>query len=165
MQVPDELVNANYKASHFYLLCTKHACRQCGLLTRVFALAMPASHQSLYWDDDNELADVWQPAEVPTVLYHVTALTAAVSLRLQELAPRYRMSPNASNNARWTNHCDHCHERLDDDDLHCELEAAFMPTSIEAARAIHLIEVLEPIQVNATDSALDAQWLPDVSRH
>ena len=165
MQVPHELVDANYKASHFYLLSTNHACRQCGVVTRVYALAMPASHQSLHRDDNNESADVWQPAEVPTVLFHVAALTADVAMCLQELAPSYRLSSNTCNNARWTNHCDHCHEPLDDDELHCELEAAFMPISIEAARAIHLVEVLESIQVNAADSALDAQWLPGVSRH
>jgi hypothetical protein len=164
MQAADELADANHKAAHFYLLSTHRPCQRCGVSTRVFALALPASHQSLYVDDDNESADVWQAAEVPTVLFHVTALSASVALRLQALAPGYRPALKASINARWTNHCDHCREPLDDNDLHCEPEAPFMPISTEAARAIHLTEVLEPIQVNAGDSALDAQWLPDVSR-
>jgi hypothetical protein len=164
MQAADELADANHKASHYLLLSTHHACRRCGEITRVFALALPASHQSLYEEDGNESADVWQPAEVPTVLSHVTALSASVALRLQAMAPGYRPALNAPDNALWTNHCDHCHQPLDDNDLHCELEAPFMPLSTEAARAIHLTCVLEPIQVNAADSALDAQWLPDVSR-
>jgi len=165
MQTPSEFSDANFKASHFYLLNAAAACPHCGLQTRVFALAVPAAHQWLHADDEDEPTDAWAAAHTPAVLFHVEALSGAAALRLRDLAPGYRPSHSpASGASRWINHCDCCDGPLEDDDLHCEPEAAFMPISPEAAGMISLTEVRHPLLVNATDSAPGANWLAHVTR-
>ena len=164
MQAPSEIADANFKASRFYLLSTTTSCPHCGFQTQVYALAMPAAHQWLHSDDEGE-AGTWQSANAPAVLLHVEGLSSAVAIRLGELAPRYRLSLSpASGACRWANHCDHCDEALEDEDLHCEPEAAFMPISPEAAHTIRLTEVRHPLEVSAADCALDAIWLSHVTR-
>jgi hypothetical protein len=165
MQGPSELSDANFRASYCYLLDAMTPCLRCGFQTAVYALALPAAHQWLYSDDESGQAGTWQSANAPAVLLHVEELSSAVAIRLRELAPRYRLgfSP-ASGASRWVNHCDHCDEPLEDDDLHCEPEAAFMPISPEAAHSIRLTEVRHPLEVSAADCASDAIWLSHVTR-
>lgn len=165
MQAPSELADANFKASHYYLLSAATRCPHCGMQTPVFALALPAPHQWLHLDDEDPRADAWQSAPAPTVLFHVEALSDAAALRLRDVAPGYRLScPPASVASRWINHCGRCDEPLEDNDLHCEPEAAFVPISPEAAHLILLMDVRHPLQVNAADSVLDANWLASVTR-
>ena len=164
MQATDELSGANFKASHFYLLSAPTKCAHCGMQTPVFALAVPVPHQWLHTDEEEERADVWQPAHAPTVLFHVEAMCAAAALRLRDLAPGYRPESSAASvAARWINHCDRCDGPLEDDDLHCEPEAAFMPVSPEAAHMIHLADVHHPLEVNAAGSVPDPLWLAHVT--
>jgi hypothetical protein len=133
--------------------------------TPVFALAVPAPHQFLHPDDEDERVEVWHSANTPAVLLHIEALNSATAIRLRDLAPGYQSSPApASGVSRWINHCNHCDGTLEDDELHCEPEAAFMPVSPKAAHRIRLTEVFHPLQVNAADSAPDATWLDYAAR-
>jgi hypothetical protein len=166
MQLPGDSLGANIRASHFYLLSATAACPYCEWQTRVFALVVPADHQSLHSDDDAEAADAWQPADAAAVLFHVAALNAAAALKLRGSAPGYRpLLDPPSGAAGWTNHCDRCDEPLEDDELHSEPDAPFMPTSPEGARAIRLTNIREAIETYAADSAIDPQWLPDAARN
>jgi hypothetical protein len=166
MRAPSELSDANFMACHFYLLNAATPCPHCGMVTAVFALAVPAPHQWLHTDDEDERADIWQAAQhSPAVLLHVEALNGSAAIQLRDLAPGYRPGRTpASGVSRWVNHCDLCDRPLEDDDLHCEPEAAFMPVSPEAARMIRLTEVHHPLEVKAADSAPDPIWLAHVTR-
>jgi hypothetical protein len=130
----------------------------------VYALAVPAPHYSLHSDDEDG-PGTWQLTHAPTVLLHVEVVSSAAANRLRELAPGYRLSFSpAAGASRWANHCDLCSELLEDDDLHCEPEAAFMPISPEAAHTIRLTDIRHPLEVSAADCAPDASWLAHVTQ-
>jgi hypothetical protein len=158
MRNAHELDGANIRAPSYYLLSTRTACPQCGRETQVFALAVPAAHRWLHADED--AAPTWQDAVGPAVLFRVEALAPAVRQRLRLLAPGYRPARGKSAVASpWLNHCDRCHEPLDEDELHCEPEGAFMPMDRAAACAIDAKAVQQPFKASASGYVPDAAWL------
>jgi hypothetical protein len=153
------LDGANIQASGYYLLSVKAACPHCGGETKVFALAVPTAHRWLHADDD-AAAPTWQDAVGPAVLFRIEGLAPAVRQRLRLLAPGYRPARQESSAASpWLNHCDRCQEPLDEDELHCEPEGAFMPMGPAAAQAIDAKAVYQPFKASASGYVPDAQWL------
>ncbi len=163
MPAIESLPDANLRSPTYYLARTHAGCRHCGLSTRLLALAVPRTHET--WegdvpadDADSTLleASVWLRADVDAFLFYVEQLSQDVQRRLQLAAPFFRLAQSATTQSvYWANHCEHCGALLDDHDLHCEPDGAFMPASAAEAVGIHLLQVAEPIE------AVAAGYSPD----
>jgi hypothetical protein len=173
MPVTESHSDANLRSPTYYVAQTHAACRDCGASTRLLALALPRTHETLEdWpsaveaesdgaatdrDAPGESAtDTWQHADVDAFLFYVEQLPDRVQRQLQQISRGYRQARSAATQSVcWANHCEHCGALLDDYDLHCEPEGAFMPCSEAEAGKIQLVQILEPIE------ALAAGYSPD----
>jgi hypothetical protein len=133
------------------------------------AIAVPPGHETLDVDDDaldegsddetqhrEHPAAAWSVADHNAFLFYVDSLPAAVQKRINQYQPAYRpLDPGAvpaaggGSGSYWANHCEKCGCRLDDHELFCEPEGAFLPTSASAAAAIRLVLVDEPFETSA----------------
>lgn len=148
MPVTEPLPEANLRSPTYFVARTKAKCWHCGLSTRLLALAVPRTHETLDGD--------WQRANVDAFLFYVEQLSHDVQLRLRQIAPGFRPAQSeATQSSYWANHCEHCGELLEDHELHCEPEGAFVPSSEAAATQIHLLRIPEPIE------AVMAGYSPD----
>jgi hypothetical protein len=168
MPVTESLTDPNLRSPTYYVAQTNAACGHCGLSTQLLALALPRTHETLEADpagDDvapdrvdsrDSITDTWQHANVDAFLFYVEQLPHDVQRQLQKISPGYRQALSAATQGvYWVNHCEHCGALLDDCELHCEPEGAFMPCNDAEARKIHLLQILEPIE------ALAAGYSPD----
>ncbi|MEP6546889.1 MAG: hypothetical protein ABJD53_05435 [Gammaproteobacteria bacterium] len=163
MPAIESLPDANLRSPTYYLARTYARCRYCGLSTHLMALAVPRTHETL---DDDEPADdaeshqpaasAWRRLDVDAFLFYVERLSHDVRRRLQKMAPCFRPARSATTQSvYWVNHCEHCDSLLEDHELHCEPEGAFMPASEAEAAQIHLLQVPEPIEVVAAGYSPD----------
>jgi hypothetical protein len=172
--------NANVRSQTFYVARNNARCWHCGESTRVIALAVPQNHEILDAgvDADTEgadevagakaddrdqpvlvLLDAWQRANADAFLFYVDHLPDAVGDRLKQISPPFRMAySSVTLNSYWANHCEHCGTLLDDHELHCEPEGAFMPSSESAAAAIQLSSVQAPFEAAAAGYALAPEF-------
>ncbi len=156
MPATEPLSDPNLRSPTYYVVQTNAACRHCGLATRLLALALPRTHETLEADPGESAKDAWQHANVDAFLFYVEQLPHRVQHQLQQISPGYRQAQSAATQSvYWVNHCEHCGALLDDYDLHCEPEGAFMPCSEAEARKIHMLRILEPIE------AVAAGYSPD----
>jgi hypothetical protein len=163
MPATESLPDANLRSPTYYLARTNAECRHCGLSTHLLALAVPRTHET--WDadvSDNDAGSVqleagaWLRADADAFLFYVEQLSHDVERRLQQTAPLFRLAVSATTQSvYWANHCEHCGAMLDDHELHCEPEGAFMPGSEADAARIQLLQVLNPIE------AVAAGYSPD----
>jgi hypothetical protein len=148
--VPD----ANVRSPAYYVARTRAECRHCGSPTRLLALALPQEHETL--DVDSQ---VWQRANTNAFLFHVEQLSDGVMHRIRELSEHFRPAHStATNGLYWANHCEHCNELLEDDELHCEPDGAFLPSSEAAASEVHLLHVPEPFEAAAAGMTLEPEF-------
>jgi hypothetical protein len=147
MQVPD----ANIRSSSYFIAETSVQCLSCDQWTRVLALALPAPHEIL-------IEDEWQPADVSAFLFYVTELPEGVRRRLTQACSFFRLTRDPeSSNPYWANHCEHCDELFNDDELHCE-PGGFMPGHADEAQTISLIEVRQAFRAVAAGYAVDPEF-------
>jgi hypothetical protein len=159
MPVTEYLADSNLRSPTYYVARTNAACGHCGLSTQLLALALPRTHETLEADRAAEevepdrgdsITDTWQHANVDAFLFYVEHLPDRVQHQLRQISAGYRRARSApTQGVYWVNHCEHCGALLDDYDLHCEPEGAFMPCSEAEARKIHLLQILEPIEAVA----------------
>ncbi|CDM88726.1 DUF5710 domain-containing protein [Xenorhabdus bovienii] len=137
----------NVHAEYWYLAQTRTICPHCHEPTTVTAFMLPAGHQLLEADSDDEPcteidyteqdspAFLFYIADIPTVVrsilpgFHHT-LRKAVSQRLHR--------------QHWINHCEHCGAQQDDTELFAEIGGAFFPATKEQAAAIQLHRIEQP---------------------
>jgi hypothetical protein len=181
MPAIESLCDPNLRSPTYYVAQTNAACRDCGLSTRLLALALPRTHETLEVGppdaeaeldrvapdlvapdrvvSDESAADIWQHANVDAFLFYVEQLPDRVQLQLRQISPGYRQAHSAvSQGIYWVNHCEHCGALLDDYELHCEPEGAFMPCSEAEAGKIHLLQILEPIEAQAAGYSPDPEF-------
>jgi len=106
----------------------------------------------------------WSVADHNAFLFYIGFLPAAVQERINQYQPAYRpLDPdavatpvpvgvpaaNAGSGSYWANHCEKCGCLLDDHELFCEPDGAFLPTSASASAAIRLVLVDEPFETFA----------------
>jgi hypothetical protein len=108
-------------------------------------------------------ASAWSVANNNAFLFYVDSLPAAVLERINQYQPAYRPidadadapapapapAAGAGSGSYWANHCEKCGRQLDDHELFCEPEGAFLPTSEATAAAIRLVLVDEPFEASA----------------
>lgn len=148
MQEPPLTAAINVRAPGYLAAVARCACWHCGRDTPVVGIALTPAHET--WIDDAPVsgaaraAGVWQAAAAGAWIFYVEYLPLGVRRRLQALSPLYRYAYNrATDGAYWLNLCAHCGSAQDDDHLHGEPGAGFMPTSAQAAARIELIAVNE----------------------
>jgi hypothetical protein len=93
------------------------------------------------------------------LIFFVERLTEDVRSRLEGLSRRYKLGYcAATQNSYWANHCEQCGELLGDHELHCELDGAFMPSSVDVGSRIQLLRLEEPIEAAAAGYSLDPEF-------
>lgn len=160
----DSLPDANVRAASYYVLQAPHHCARCAQPTTVFALALPAGHESteadIELDDDDSpglapgdfqdwlfRAPAWQRIDGPALLSQLGNLPAAVAQALQTLAPALR--PNPELGGQWTNFCEHCGSAVWEGALYPTPGQPFCPTDDAAAAQI---------TVHQIDTSVDAPF-------
>jgi hypothetical protein len=172
--------DANVRSPTFSVARSSALCRHCGESTDLIALVVPDSHEILEAnEDENDSPDAdagvdagagadardqpapddWRRANANAVLFYVDYLPDGVRDRLQQILPCYRVGYSAvTQNSYWANHCGHCGALLDDHELHCEPEGAFMPSSEYAAAFIQMSNIQAPFEAAAAGYALAPEF-------
>jgi hypothetical protein len=161
--------DANVRAQCYFVAHANTQCWHCGSSTRVLALVLPRDHETLEADEQKSGAgdevEAWQYASVGALLFHVERLNDQVLRRLNGISPHYRRSYcPGDENAYWANHCEHCEKLLDDQELHCELNGAFVPSSEIAASHIQLQKIQEPLAAAAAGYSFEPDFFEFVRR-
>ncbi len=167
----------NVRSDGYLVARATGTCWSCGAATRVLALALPPGHEALAMDADadanadaddegeKQTTEVWDAANCTALLFYVALLPDAVQRRLREFSSLYRVARSAATpGSYWANHCESCGSVLDDHDLFCEPEGAFLPTSQAQAAAIQLVRVDEPLKAAAAGYACDPQFFDSARR-
>lgn len=143
----------NVRSSHGYYIAESTApCDRCSAATRVFALALPSEHETITLDPDvdrdGSAQDTWEAAGFGALLFYTERLSEAVQRRLTLLAPGLRFSYSVRMQAPyWANHCEHCDSLLEDHELFCEPEGAFL--LMRQADELRLSWIDEPFEALA----------------
>jgi hypothetical protein len=158
MSADQLLPDANIRSRTYYVVSTAAPCCHCGLSTRLLALAIPRDHETLDFDEEAD-AGAWQRASMNALLFYVERLPDDVQIRLTQLSQQFRSDHSAvTSSTYWANHCEHCGALLDDHELHCEPEGAFMASSEIAAGNIQLIEIHEPFEAAAAGYSFEPEF-------
>lgn len=146
MSVP----NANVRSVSYDIAQMQALCAHCGQEARVLALALPPNHE-MYLDGE------WQHVEAAAFIFYIAELPQAVSRRLLELSPGFRLSGEGPENSYWANHCEHCGAELSDEELHCE-PGGFMPADPMDAERISLLRISRGLSACAAGYALAPEF-------
>jgi hypothetical protein len=158
--IPDPV---NVRSRRYCIARTLGSCFRCGGKTSVVALVLPPSHETLSLVDgerDGPDVECWDTAASAAFLFYIEYLPEEVRQRVQAVARAYRRTPSAvTQGSYWANCCEHCDAPLEDHELFCEPEGAFMPASAAGAAAIALMRIEEPFEASAAGYACDPQFL------
>jgi len=154
----------NNRSQTYTVARAMQRCANCGELTGVIGIFLPAGHETLEIDPDAEedttAAETWEVVEAGAGVFYVEHLPQAVQFRLRQLSQHYYIGAgDVAGRSYWMNHCSLCGASQGDFELYCEPEGAFMPMSAEAAGSIQLHEVLEPFAAQAVGYAFAPELL------
>jgi hypothetical protein len=159
--------DVNIHSPRFFLACTTATCGRCSGRTSTFAIAVPPGHEVLEFDDAADEAravDSWHVAACNAFLFHVAFLPAGIRDRLGLVTRSYHLAYEGTISRYWANHCEQCGAQLDDQELFCEPEGAFLPTSESDAGLIQLLSIDEPFEAAAAGYAQDPQFFDAMSK-
>jgi hypothetical protein len=159
----------NIRSSRFYLARTVGTCRRCRAPTPLLALAVPPGHETLELDGEAQeealAVDTWRLASNSAFLFFVEFIPAVIQNRLEQFTQLSHFGKSAATvGGYWANHCERCGSRFDDQELFCEPEGAFFPTSEIAAGAIHLLTVEDAFEAAAAGYAYEPQFFDAMSK-
>jgi len=158
MSADQLLPDANIRSPTYYVASTAAPCCRCGLSTRLLALAVPRDHETLEFDGEED-AGAWQRANMNALLFYVERLPEDVKTRLAQLSGQFRQEHSAATlSTHWANHCQHCGALIEDHELHCEPEGAFMASSEIAAGNIQLLQIYEPFAAVAAGYSFESEF-------
>jgi len=166
MSAAASLPDANIRSQSYYVARTDFRCQYCGMPTRLLALAVPNNHETLdpdipaeAGDRNDAVADAWQHANINAFLFYVEHLPDDVQHRLNLLSRSFRLARSkATLSSYWANHCDHCGTLIEDHELHCEFDGAFLPSGETAAALIQLLQIPEPFEAVAAGYAFEPEF-------
>jgi hypothetical protein len=172
MSGPEQSEDTNLRSPTYYLVQSITRCRHCGGSSGVVALALPPSHEVLTEVSPDDIVhpvnlptESWEPAGANALLLYVTNLSRAVERQMSRMAPLFRRSASeATHNSYWANHCEHCAGLLEDHELHCEPEGAFVACSEGAASAIQLTAIDEPFEGIAAGYSMEPEFFSCMRR-
>ncbi|MDC9606911.1 DUF5710 domain-containing protein [Xenorhabdus griffiniae] len=137
----------NVHAEFWYLAQTRTSCPHCHQPTTVTAFMLPAGHQRLEADNDDEPGTEvgYTEQDSPAFLFYLADIPTLVRSVLPGFHHTLRKAVNQRlRRQHWINHCEHCGAQQDDTDLFAEAGGAFFPTSKEQAAAIQLHRIDQP---------------------
>jgi hypothetical protein len=149
--------DVNVRSSHGYYIAESLAmCGRCSAATRVFAVALPHEHETIALDPDADCdesaQDTWETVGFSAFLFYLERISEAVRQRLTQLAPGLRFSFSAQlQGAYWANHCECCDSLLEDHELFCEPEGAFLP--------VHRTDEMRFLRIDAPFEAFAAGYV------
>jgi hypothetical protein len=163
---PSDCDAVNVRAECYCIARTQGTCTRCGGKTRLVALVMPPSHETLSAvDGHGDEPDSWQVAGSAAFLFYIGYLPDPVRQRVQAVAEAYRRAQSpVTHGSYWANHCEHCDTLQEDHDLFCEPEGAFLATSAGGAAAIELARIDEPFEAAAAGYDCEPQFLEFMTR-
>lgn len=133
----------NVRSANYLLLHAIAPCPHCSQPTSVFCLGVTAGYES-------RTEERWFSEDAAALLFYVESLSMEAGNLVRELAPQFRVDYSMSVDRNyWVNHCQHCETSQEDHDLHCEPDAAFLPTSVHAAEQILTVAVQAPFLARA----------------
>jgi hypothetical protein len=156
--------NINVRSCSYWIAHATGECDRCRASTQFVALALPPHHQSLAidWDieKDELVAYNWEIAEWGAFIFYIEHLPDNARRRLQALSEGYRFEfSERTQGSYWANHCSACGALIEDHDLFCEPDGAFLPTTAAAAAAVTLERFDEAFEAGAVGYACDPQFL------
>ncbi len=126
-------------------------CWKCSEHTSVFGFILPAGHETLEPDEEDDERDAWYRYDEPTIVHYVTDLLPAVAARIKAFSRHYRVDfSKTTQSSYWMNHCEHCGMKQGDFEMYCEPQGAFFPMDEHAASLIVLHEFVEPFGCNGS---------------
>jgi hypothetical protein len=162
--------NINSRSQAYAVARGRQRCENCTRFTPVLGLVLFAGHETLESgaeadegaDEDSDLADVWEPAETPALLFFVESIPESVQRRLLEFSQHYSLEyDEQADQSYWMNHCAFCGAKQRDFELYCEPEGAFMPISEAGAAFIKLCKVPEPFEALAGGYMYESEFPND----
>ena len=139
------------RSSSYFIAQTTKPCWKCAEHTSVFGFILPAGHETLEPDEDDDERDAWYRYDEPTIVHYVTDLLPAVAARVKAFSRHYRVDfSKTTQGSYWMNHCEHCGMKQGDFEMYCEPQGAFFPMDERAASLIVLNEVGEPFGCNGS---------------
>jgi hypothetical protein len=161
----------NVRADRYLVARTAGPCGYCRAWTPLIALVLPPYHDSLelncnpFGGPEAIEEYVWAGMPHSAFLFYVEYLPEGVQRRLTAFSRSYRFAYSEQTlGSYWANHCKKCGSRLDDQDLFCEPEAAFLPTSAESASAIELVGIADAIEARAAGYAFEPEFFWAMAR-
>ena|ERR1700757_4550630 len=143
----------NIRAVSYWIGVSEISCWKCDGRTRAFGFILPAGHETLDVEDDNEEVDLWVLCDSPTVLSYVTNLSPAVAERIQAMTRHYRLDfSKMTNSSYWMNHCEACGMKQGDFELFSEPGGGFFPMDEQEATRLALHEVKAPFSCSSDQS-------------
>jgi hypothetical protein len=131
------------RSASFLLAQAIARCPHCSEPTSVFCLGVEPGH-------DMRTDDHWFTEDAGVLLFYVESMSPEAVAHVRELAPQFRINySRIVDRNYWANHCQHCGKIQEDHDLHCEPDAAFLPTSVHAAEQILTVEIQAPFLARA----------------
>jgi hypothetical protein len=152
----------NVRSSRYFIVESRIRCDKCNVVTAVFGVALPASYESLYVDDDapDDASGTWEASEMGAVLSYVQYLPETVANRIRSVTQHYRLDAQSeASDTFWMNHCEHCGAQMEEEELHGDPGSPFVPVSDEGLEAIRLHEVREPFAAWAGAECHDVKHL------
>jgi hypothetical protein len=158
----------NVRSGSYWIAHATGECSCCRATLRLVALALPPQHQSLVLDwhvDKDELAEYgWETVAWSAFLFYVEYLPEEIRLRLQAASAGYRLAfSERTQGSYWANHCANCGALMEDHDLFCEPDGAFLPTTAVSAALVTLEHVDEALHAGAVGYACDPQFLDSMA--
>ncbi len=164
-----ESPDINIKADSYYIVESSKLCWKCKGETRVFALLLPSGDASFCVEEIDEddlefgsdgacLTDIpelfeWRVIDMPTIIFYVDYLPAAVLARMHAMSRHYFLDYGRSTESSYyMDHCECCGIIQGDFHLHCEPRGGFLPIYEEDAYDMILHLVNEPFEAGCGDS-------------
>jgi hypothetical protein len=162
-------VEVNVRSDRYLIAHARGRCGRCGVENPLVGLVLPPGHETLALDCADVAVEafdpVWEPAESSAFLFYVERLPISARHRLGAISGSFRHAfSEATLGCYWANHCTACGAVIDDHDLYCEPEGAFVPTSAAAAGSISLVAIDEPIEAGAAGYAVEPQFFEFMTR-
>jgi hypothetical protein len=146
----------NVRCAAYYVASARVPCWFCRSSTLVLALGLPPNHEVL--EDEGETA-AWHAVHANAFVFHVTSLPKSVEARLSQLSAKFYVAhSDTTHNSYWANHCDHCGRFLADQELHCEPEGPFSPSSEAEASRLFLATIDAAFEASAAGYALEPEF-------
>jgi hypothetical protein len=157
-------MEANFRSRGYFVVRTSGKCPSCRASTPLVALALPPEHEILCMEADeaseNAAPDTWEAAGCSALLFYVASLPESAKRRVAQFSHLYRYACSAATQeSHWANHCEQCGSLLEDHDLFCEPDGAFLPMSGASASDIEVIWIDEPIEAAAGGYSCDPVFI------